>query len=158
MCGDARIAQIRACRGSQALLAIVLALVASLLAPAAPAAADWYGPTFLSPPGAEVRFPTLAVNAAGDAAALSWDDRDGGRLVLSRRPAGGQWSGPLPVLVPVLCWYLTSGGTRRQVRTVVRAPSARVRDAFPTQGRHGTLTASLQRAGRVVAQVSVTLR
>jgi hypothetical protein len=57
-----------------------------------------------------------------------------------------------------LTWYLTSAGTRRQVRTVTRAASGRVRDALAPHGKHGTLTAVLQRAGRIVAQASVALR
>jgi PKD repeat protein len=98
MCDGARIARVRAITGASATLAIALA---SLLALAAPAAADWQAPVILSPLGAEVVAPTLAVNAAGDSAALWWDNQDGGRLALIRRPAGGGWSATVTVAAPV---------------------------------------------------------
>jgi PKD repeat protein len=100
MCGDARIAQARARSGSLAGLAVALALIASPVAPAAAAAADWQGPVTISPPG-NATSVGLAVNAAGDVGALSWDNRDGGRLALTRKPAGGAWSTPVTVAVPL---------------------------------------------------------
>jgi PKD domain len=100
MCDGARIARFRAPTGARATLAVALALLASLLAPATAAAADWQGAVTISPPG-NATSVGLAVNAAGDVAALSWDNRDGGRLALTRKPAGGAWSAPVAVAVPL---------------------------------------------------------
>ena len=97
MCGDAR--AIRACGGSRRILAYLLALITSLLATASAGAADWQGPLPLSQSGARLSYAVPAVNAAGDAAALSRDDQGGNRLALIRRPAGGEWSAPVTVAV-----------------------------------------------------------
>ena len=66
-------------------------------------AADWQGPLTLSEPDALVFGdpPALAVGASGDVAALWHDDQEGGRLVVARRPAGGDWSPPVTVVAPI---------------------------------------------------------
>jgi hypothetical protein len=79
------------------LTAALVALAALIGAPVAGAAA-WQGATPISDPATTVgATPTISLGAAGDAAAIWWDDTAGGRLVVARRPSGGVWSAPVAV-------------------------------------------------------------
>ena len=58
----------------------------------------------------------------------------------------------------VLTWYQTVGGRRIKLRASSRNPTTTIRDSMGARGRHGTITAVLSRARRVISQTSVRLR
>ena len=57
-----------------------------------------------------------------------------------------------------LTWYRTVKGKRVKLRTASKRPLATVRDSLGVRGTHGTITAVLTRAGKVIFQTTVRLR
>jgi hypothetical protein len=77
--------------------ALAAALVALVATPGA-GAAVWQGPVAISEAGTHAHdTPRISLGASGDAAAGWWDDAEGGRIVITRKRAGGTWATPVKV-------------------------------------------------------------
>src|SRR5262245_13072658 len=76
-------------------IALLPALLATLLAAPVNAVPTWLGGTAISAAGEDTQAPRVAVDAAGNATAV-WLGTEGatGLVKSSTRPAGGPWSAP----------------------------------------------------------------
>src|SRR3954454_14284104 len=70
-----------------------LAAITAVCAIASPAAADWQPAVPISSPNSSNSAPSIAVDAAGDGAAV-WTRKAGPSVQASIRAAGGQWTSP----------------------------------------------------------------
>jgi hypothetical protein len=88
-------------RGVRAALGAVVAVLTLTFAANAGAAA-WQGPVLISEPTVTAAAnPTIALGGLGHAVAAWWDDANGGRIALARRPPGGTWSTPVTIATGV---------------------------------------------------------
>ena len=129
-------------RGNGSRIGLVLACMGLALATGAAnasAAPTWLAPEDISGPTEFITFPDLAVNAVGNAVVV-WPRAAGGETTLEaiERPAGGEWSQPVPLSDPAedeepgqahvaldeagnaVAIWMAFGGLDSAIRTVVR--------------------------------------